>query len=165
MPNFQQTGSGTRQGPIDKEALKEQIKQTVQAATQAAQEAADEAGAGGRLIVLPPGAPMPLGGTLVPPGFGVGGSHNEIPPQALDIVTMFFVFLGVIIIGYPLARAFGRRLERRPAEPAAINPAMTEQLQRIEQAVDAMSIEVERISESQRFMARLQNAQTPDRIG
>jgi hypothetical protein len=32
-----------------------------------------------------------------------------------------------------------------------------EQLQRIEQAVDAMAIEVERISESQRFMAKLQH--------
>jgi hypothetical protein len=36
---------------------------------------------------------------------------------------------------------------------------MTEQLQRIEQAVDAMSIEVERISESQRFLAKLQTGQ------
>jgi hypothetical protein len=33
---------------------------------------------------------------------------------------------------------------------------VAEQLQRIEHAVDAMAIEVERISESQRFMTKLQ---------
>ena len=33
---------------------------------------------------------------------------------------------------------------------------VADQLQRIEQAVDAVAIEVERISESQRFLARLQ---------
>jgi hypothetical protein len=40
--------------------------------------------------------------------------------------------------------------------PAA-NPQMADQLQRIEQAVDAMAIEVERISESQRFLTKLQS--------
>jgi hypothetical protein len=33
---------------------------------------------------------------------------------------------------------------------------MSEQLERIEQAVEAMSIEIERISESQRFLTKLQ---------
>ena len=44
------------------------------------------------------------------------------------------------------------------------SPVMTEQLQRIEQAVDAMAIEIERISESQRFMAKLQANATPERL-
>ena len=64
----------------------------------------------------------------------------------------------VMVIGWPIARAFGKRIERRAAEPAALNPQMAEQLQRIEQAVDAMSVEIERISESQRYLAKLQSA-------
>ena len=82
--------------------------------------------------------------------------RNIIPPQVVDISIAFFVMCAAIIIGWPLARAFGRRIERR-GDTAAVEPALSGQLQRIEQAVEAMSIEIERISESQRFMAKLQS--------
>jgi hypothetical protein len=80
-----------------------------------------------------------------------------IPSQVVDMSIAFFIMIAVIIIGLPLARAFGRRLEKRPTAPSLPDPAIAGQLQRIEQAVEAMSIEIERISESQRFMAKLQN--------
>ena len=89
--------------------------------------------------------------------------NNVIPPQAVDISIAFFIMMAVIIIGWPLARAFGRRLERRGERPDGIDPALTGQLQRIEQAVEAMSIEIERISESQRFLAKLQSGAAPER--
>jgi hypothetical protein len=85
-----------------------------------------------------------------------GGMDNVIPPQAFDLAFGFFIMCAVMVIGWPLARAFGRRIERRGGT-AAIDPALSGQLQRIEQAVDAMAIEIERISESQRFMVKLQN--------
>ena len=83
--------------------------------------------------------------------------HNMIPPQAVDIAMGFFTMCAVMVVGWPLARAFGRRMERGGSSAAALTAAVPEQLQRIEQAVEAMAIEVERISESQRFLARLQN--------
>jgi hypothetical protein len=86
-----------------------------------------------------------------------GDMRDVIPPQAVDISIAFFVMCAVIIIGWPLARAFGKRIERRSEGAAALEPGLSSQLQRIEQAVDAMSIEIERISESQRFMAKLQS--------
>ncbi|MCY7380595.1 MAG: hypothetical protein LH467_14805 [Gemmatimonadaceae bacterium] len=89
--------------------------------------------------------------------------RDVIPPQAVDISIAFFIMVAVILIGWPLARAMGRRLERRADAPALPDPAMSGQLQRIEQAVEAMSIEIERISESQRFLAKLQNGATPER--
>ena len=79
----------------------------------------------------------------------------EIPPQAVDIAIGFFITCAVIIVGWPISRALGRRFERRGAPPA-LEAGMTEQLQRIEQSVEAIAIEVERISESQRFLAKLQ---------
>lgn len=100
-----------------------------------------------------------------------GGSHtiqlddfpnNVIPPQVVDISIAFFVMCAVMVIGWPLARAFGRRLERNGPASAAIPAGMGDQLQRIEQAVEAMSIEIERISESQRFLAKLQSSNTPE---
>ena len=89
--------------------------------------------------------------------------NDVIPPQAVDISIAFFIMVAVILIGWPLARAMGRRLERRADVPAMADPAMSGQLQRIEQAVEAMSIEIERISESQRFLAKLQSGATQER--
>ena len=37
-------------------------------------------------------------------------------------------------------------------------------LERIEQAIDAMSIEVERIAEAQRFVTRLMTDRSPERV-
>ena len=79
----------------------------------------------------------------------------QIPPQAVDIAVGFFVTCAVIIVGWPISRALGRRFERRGAQPT-LESGMSEQLQRIEQSVEAIAIEVERISESQRFLAKLQ---------
>jgi hypothetical protein len=59
-----------------------------------------------------------------------------------------------IAIGFPLARAWARRLDRRNATPAP-DPEMRDRLERIEQAVDAIAVEVERISEGQRFTTKV----------
>lgn len=168
------TAVESQQAPPDAREIREQARQTIRDAQEAArdaQAAARDAEAqvraqGGDIrIVVPPVPPLPpfpdRGG-----GFAIQGdpfNHNVIPPQAVDIAMGFFIMCAVIVIGWPLARAFGRRLERKDTVPAEINPAVTEQLQRIEQAVEAMSIEVERISESQRFMARLQHESAADR--
>jgi hypothetical protein len=48
----------------------------------------------------------------------------------------------------------GRKLERA-GEGAALGGDTAAQLQRIEQAVDAMAVEIERISEGQRFTTKL----------
>jgi DNA mismatch repair ATPase MutL len=92
---------------------------------------------------------------VVRTGFPPYMQHQAIPPQAVDLAIGFFITCAVLLIGWPIARAFGRRIEGRP-QSASVDSGVTEQLQRIEQAVDAMAIEVERISESQRFMAKLQ---------
>jgi hypothetical protein len=55
---------------------------------------------------------------------------------------------------YPIARALGRRIEGKPAA-AQIAPATDARLDRIEHAVEAIAVEVERISEGQRFTTKL----------
>jgi hypothetical protein len=123
---------------------------TVDAAGEGRQITIDEHGiVVGPRKTAPPALP---GSGHVPPG----GMDNIIPAQAVDIAYGFFIMCAVMVIGWPLARAFGRRIERR-ADTAVVDPAVSGQLQRIEQAVDAMAIEIERISESQRFLTRLQS--------
>jgi hypothetical protein len=75
-----------------------------------------------------------------------------IPPQAVEITYGFFITVATIIIGLPLARAFARRMDRRGAAPA---PELNQRLDRMEQAIEAVAVEVERISEGQRFVTRL----------
>ena len=133
----------------------EQIREQVRAGLEAAR-AARAQGGNQRVTIGPdgilvnpnePGQPTVL--------IGPRAAQNMIPPQAVDISIAFFIMIAVMVVGWPIARAFGRRIERR-GQVATLDAGTMEQLQRIEQAVDAMSIEVERISESQRFMARLQ---------
>jgi hypothetical protein len=60
----------------------------------------------------------------------------------------------ICIIGLPIARALGRWIDRRGL-PSPVNTELAAQMNRIEQAVDTMSVEVERISEAQRYQAKL----------
>ncbi|HEY1952297.1 MAG TPA: hypothetical protein VGG76_05780 [Gemmatimonadaceae bacterium] len=88
--------------------------------------------------------------TIVPPF----AFNNMIPPQVKDISIAFFVTVAAIIIGLPLARAFARRMDRRGATPPVSNE-LAGQLAHLNQAIDAIALEVERISEGQRFTTRL----------
>jgi hypothetical protein len=82
---------------------------------------------------------------------------NEIvPPQVVDISIAFFMMIAVIIIGLPLARAFARRMDRKSVAPPT---EVSGQLAQLNQAVDAIALEVERISEGQRFTTRLLSEQ------
>lgn len=68
----------------------------------------------------------------------------------------FWIPITAIIMAglYPVLRAYAKKLERS-ASSAAIPPEVTARLERIEQAVDAIAVEVERISEGQRFTTKL----------
>jgi len=65
-----------------------------------------------------------------------------------------FVTAIVLAVGVPLARAYSRRMDaesRNPRMPTEI----TSRLERMEQAIDSVALEVERISEGQRFTTKL----------
>jgi hypothetical protein len=76
---------------------------------------------------------------------------------ALSIVAVIFVFA-------PLAIGFARTLwkrSNRPAPPPAVFTEAAQRLERLESAVDAIAIEVERISEGQRFVTKLLSEAQP----
>ncbi len=174
MRGIQQATTPSPASNAARAEVQAQVRQTIQDANQAARDAAQaardanqaarDAGNGFPAIPPVPGAP---GVPAVPHPGGAytiqndNGNFNGMPPQVADISIAFFVMCAVMVIGWPISRAFGRRIERRGAA-SALSAGSTEQLQRIEQAVEAMSIEIERISESQRFMAKLQSANVAD---
>lgn len=83
--------------------------------------------------------------------------HDRPSPRQEKMMFAGFVILVIaaVIIFQPIMRALARRLEGRSRPIDAIDASSAERLQRIEQAVDAMAIEIERISEGQRFTTRL----------
>jgi multidrug efflux pump subunit AcrA (membrane-fusion protein) len=96
------------------------------------------------------------------------GGGPQIPEGAVIISVAFFVMCAVIAIGLPIARAIARRSDRKSiAAPADVETRA--RLERIEQAVDAIAVEVERISEGQRFttkiMSELRALPQPDPSG
>ena len=60
----------------------------------------------------------------------------------------------ILAIGVPLARAYSRRMDAESKNPR-LPTDVTDRLQRMEQAIEAVAIEIERISEGQRFTTKL----------
>jgi hypothetical protein len=106
----------------------------------------------GRTVVIPTGPGehemTPVAGMPFPP-------EAMIPREAVIISIAFFIMIAVIAIGLPIARAFARRSDRLSVAAPALPADLTEQLRRLENAVETMAVEVERISEGQRFSAGL----------
>jgi len=81
-------------------------------------------------------------------------------PQFIVREVFSWVVPGVVImvLGFPVVRLITKWLEPRPVPPKELSN-ISGLLEKIEAAVDAIAVEVERISESQRFTARLQSEQ------
>ena len=86
--------------------------------------------------------------------------HNE----GILVPIVLFVMIGVTSILVPVARAFARRMDRQPIAPA-ISPELAAQIERMEHAIDSIAIEVERISENQRFTTKLLSERSSGGIG
>jgi DNA repair exonuclease SbcCD ATPase subunit len=75
------------------------------------------------------------------------------PPIDEDaIAVMGFIAMFLMI---PIVIAHTRRIWKRPQPARALPPATEGRLERIEQAVEAIAVEVERVSEGQRFVTKL----------
>jgi hypothetical protein len=153
----------TQDATISRDQLREQIKKSVQdakaAAEKAAQTAAQEAaqsGEGRTMVVVPPLPGTPTVGTQP------FDPDMMIPQRAENIAIAFFVMVAVVIIGLPLMRAIARRIDRGSQPAPSIPNDLRQQLQQISASVDAIAIEVERISEGQRFTTRMLAEKAPE---
>ncbi len=103
----------------------------------------------GRLLAA---APSNLLSSTAPARSLDRGDIGLNPGQMTAISIVFILFVLA-----PIALAYARRLFRRPVA-AERTPEFVEsqrRMERMEQAVDAIAIEVERVSESQRFLTRI----------
>jgi hypothetical protein len=79
------------------------------------------------------------------------------PARSVNSTAISIVF--TVLVLCPMALAWSRRMLRRPSAPAVVSlpPETALRLERIENAVDSIALEVERVSEGQRFVTRLMN--------
>lgn len=94
-----------------------------------------------------PGEPV----IVVPPP----GRESDIPKEVIPLVGMSLGMVVVIVVFFPIARAIGRVIERRGAAGVVKAADVVPQLQQLQASVDTMAIELERMSEAQRFTAKL----------
>jgi hypothetical protein len=121
--------------PPTRDELRQQIQDAIQAAREAALDAQREAGT----QVQPPPTPFP--------------ARNDVPEGVMILIIVLGALAAATIIFGPLFRALGRRIERR-GEPQPVHDNISPRLDRIEQAIEAMAVEVERISEGQRYVTK-----------
>jgi len=90
------------------------------------------------------------GATVEPPRVTV--VRNGPPEEAWVLGGMFIIFVMM-----PVAIAYARRMWRRgPVSTATeMPPELTDRLSRLEQAVDAVAVELERVGEGQRYVTRV----------
>jgi hypothetical protein len=113
---------------------------------------------------------VPQGGgqvTITKNGNSTTFTSQPLPPEVLRLAEtaketalgLMGMLAAIFILG-PFARMIARRMERRPEMRAAeqrdhLIQQQVHQLEQLQQSMDAMSVEVERISESQRFQSKL----------
>jgi len=89
-----------------------------------------------------------------PPSQGVPGGY--IPEEDAAGMAFGFSFMTLLLTFFVTRRLMRRKYAGLPAAKQQPNLiASNERLERIEQAVDTIAVEVERVSENQRFMTRL----------
>ena len=87
-----------------------------------------------------------------------------MPTEIVFLQTMEMLLPAIVItvLGLPLVRVLARRLDRRDTVGAPALTKIEDRLARLEAGVDSIAVEVERISEGQRFTTKLLADRTAD---
>lgn len=86
-----------------------------------------------------------------------------MPLEIVFLRTMEMLLPAIVItvLGLPLVRVIARRFERRDGVASPALGKIEERLARLEAGVDSIAVEVERISEGQRFTTKLLAERSP----
>lgn len=130
----------TAVGGADRKGLEQRIADVDQRISAVDQQLAAADGEVARAAAVP-------GAAVEPPG-----PPRQGPPEEAFVLGGIFL----ILVFFPISIAYARRIWRRGAAAvAAVPQELGERLHRLEQAVDSIALEIERIGEGQRFVTRL----------
>ena len=89
---------------------------------------------------------------VVDPGFSNAGRGRRMDNNMVPMVIVFTLFV-LCPIALSISRFFWKVGSAKKHAPQ--NPENTQRLERMEQAIDSIAIEMERVSEGQRFVTRI----------
>ena len=150
----------------DAKTALQDAKTAAQDAKTAAQDAAAEAPAPpprpGTIIIPTDGGGDPVSISVDGKGIHVSQNgtetvipiHDIVPRGAVQISYAVFGSLAFMVVGYPLARAFASWLNRR-SSAARLSGEVEQRLAAMDRNIDTVAVELERVSEGQRFTAKL----------
>lgn len=181
MTELMQGSEAARDAAI---AARDAAREAAQAAREAAREQVGRirevgevreirSGDGGRIIVIPQanggetrivvGADGSINetrsGADVPAPALPAPRRKELPGGLVDMMVVIFGFVALTSIGTPIAKAWARRFERKGERDQQVQ--LAQRLESIEQAIETVAVEVERISEGQRFTSKLLAERAP----
>lgn len=84
--------------------------------------------------------------------------NDVIPNGVVQMSWALACSVGALVIGWPIARAIARLIDRKGRDSAAIIPMqreLTSRFEAMERNIDTVALEVERVSEAQRFTSKL----------
>lgn len=90
---------------------------------------------------------------IQPPRYG--GNESPIPVEVIPLAGMLMTTILAVAIGYPIVRVISRYFDRRLDKTLVSAQEVTLQIRQLQESVDTMAIELERIGEAQRFSAKL----------
>jgi hypothetical protein len=108
------------------------------------------ASAEGKLATLQARIAQRQGRPVGTPQVPVGPRFNGAPNVAFPVVSVV-----ALVLLLPISVAWAKRMGRRIDRPAGLPSDTSMRLERMEHAIDTIAIEVERISEGQRFVTKL----------
>lgn len=85
--------------------------------------------------------------------------RKALPDGLVDMMAIIMGAVTLTSLGTPLIKAWARRFERR--HEVQQNAQIEQRLAAIEQAIETVAVEVERISEGQRFTTKLLSERAP----
>jgi len=80
--------------------------------------------------------------------------RNDAPPMPVIVMGFIVVMSMLVPISVAIAKRIARRGGRGPTG-TTMSPDLDDRLTRLEQAMDAVAVEVERVGEGQRYMTRV----------
>lgn len=127
------TGGAPRDGGAAAGDPSENLRITIRDAIEAAQNATDA-------VVIQPSP---------------SAQNNDIPPEVVPIIGIVFGSLFAIVLVTSISRFATRVFEKRMDRSVLRADLVQNQLQQLQTSLDTMSIEIERISEAQRYQAKV----------
>lgn len=125
---------------VDQKALEQRLTSVDQRIAATEKQLADADASVAKAAAIP-------GAVIAPPNFDRGGP----PEQAYVLMGLF-----IVLVLLPISIAIARRIWRRGAAAVTKLPQdIYERFARVDQSLDAIAIEVERIGEGQRFLTKL----------